>query len=168
VSGVADVFTREKRSEVMAAIRAKDTKPEIAVRRALYGMGLRFRLHVSALPGRPDIVMRKLMAIVQVKGCFWHGHGCLKGRVPGVNRPYWRGKIAGNKARDRRNERRLRARGWRVRTIWECRVRRSSPEDLEALLRDMLQDSSGSARAARPGGRRARRGHRTAHRLTCR
>jgi DNA mismatch endonuclease (patch repair protein) len=131
---VADVFTREKRSEVMAAIRAKDTKPEIAVRRALHAMGYRFRLHAASLPGRPDIVMKRLGLIVQVKGCFWHGHRCLKGRVPGLHRRYWLEKIAGNKARDARNERKLRALGWLVKTIWECRVRRSSPEELAAFL----------------------------------
>jgi len=139
VSRVADVFTAEKRSEVMAAIRSKDTRPEIAVRQALHGIGLRFRLHAPGLPGRPDIVMKRFMAIVQVKGCFWHGHRCLKGRVPGVNRPYWRAKITGNRSRDRRNERRLRAMGWTVKTVWECRVRRSSPEELAALLKALLQ-----------------------------
>jgi DNA mismatch endonuclease (patch repair protein) len=135
---VADVFTAEKRSAVMSAIRAKDTKPEIAVRRALHAMGLRFRLHQGGLPGRPDIVMRRLGAIVQVKGCFWHGHRCLKGRVPGVNRRYWRAKIAGNRARDARNERRLRAMGWKVRTVWECTVRRSTDSELLARLGTMI------------------------------
>lgn len=139
MSAVADVFTREKRSEVMAGIRSKDTKPEIAVRRALHAMGLRFRLHVPRLPGRPDIVIKKRMAIVQVKGCFWHGHRCLKGRVPGVNRRYWLVKITGNRARDKRNEKRLRVMGWSVKTIWECRVRRTDPEELPALLRVMLK-----------------------------
>ena len=122
----------------MAAIRAKHTKPEIAVRRALYAMGLRFRLHDARLPGRPDIVIRRRMAIVQVKGCFWHGHRCLKGRVPGVNRRYWLAKIAGNRARDARNERRLRSMGWSVRTVWECKVRRWRPEELAAVLRGLL------------------------------
>lgn len=139
MSGVADVFTPEKRSEVMAAIRAKDTKPEMAVRRALHAMGCRFRLHVARLPGRPDIVIKKLRTVVQVKGCFWHGHRCLKGRVPDGNRRYWRAKITANKARDRRNERRLRALGWRVRTVWECLIRRSSQETLTALLRRNLR-----------------------------
>lgn len=135
---MADVFTRAKRSEVMAAIRAKDTKPEIAVRRALHAMGCRFRLHAADLPGRPDIVLKKLGLIVQVKGCFWHGHRCLKGRVPGLHRRYWLEKIEGNKERDARNERKLRAMGWSVRTIWECRVRRSSPEELHASLAKVL------------------------------
>ncbi len=139
---MADVFTRAKRSEVMAAIRAKDTKPEIAVRRALHALGYRFRVHSAALPGRPDIVLKKLSLIVQVKGCFWHGHRCLKGRVPGLHRRYWLEKIAGNKERDARNERKLRAMGWSVKTIWECRVRRSSPEGLRARLLKILRRAS--------------------------
>ncbi|HEY8149779.1 MAG TPA: very short patch repair endonuclease [Vicinamibacteria bacterium] len=145
---MADVFTPEKRSAVMAAIRAKHTKPEIAVRRALHAMGFRFRLHDSRLPGRPDIVIGRLMTIVQVKGCFWHGHRCLKGRVPGVNRSYWLVKISGNRARDARNERRLRSQGWRVRTVWECKVRRSTADELSAVLRKLL-----SRRAERRGRR---------------
>lgn len=136
---MGDVFTREKRSQVMSRIRAKDTKPELAVRRALYLLGFRFRLHAARLPGRPDIVIKKHRMIFQVKGCFWHGHRCLKGRVPGVNRAYWLEKIQGNKARDRRNDRRLRALGWRVRTVWECRVRRWSPEMLAAYLRRAMK-----------------------------
>jgi DNA mismatch endonuclease (patch repair protein) len=129
----------------MAAIRAKDTKPEIVVRRALYSIGFRFRLHVPALPGRPDIVMKKLGVIVQVKGCFWHGHRCLKGRIPGTNTRYWRAKISGNRARDRRNERRLRALGWRVTTVWECMVRRSRGGTLIRFLRGTI----GAPRAQR-------------------
>ncbi len=151
---MADVFSREKRSQVMAAIRSADTRPELAVRRALHAMGVRFRLHVAGLPGRPDIVMRKRKLVIQVKGCFWHGHRCLKGRIPGVNRPYWLAKIAGNKARDKRNERRLRSMGWSVRTVWECRVRQSSAAELAAQLRAGVERSR--ARAAWPGVRRAR------------
>jgi len=135
----------------MAAIRAKNTKPEIAVRRALHAMGFRFRLHHPGLPGRPDIVMRRLRSIVQVKGCFWHGHRCLKGRVPGVNRPYWMAKIAGNRARDARNERRLRSMGWRVRTVWECTVRRSTDDELLARLRAVV----GRRKGRRAGASRA-------------
>lgn len=143
---MADVFTRAKRSEVMAAIRAKDTKPEIAVRRALHAMGCRFRLHAAELPGRPDIVLKKLGLIVQVKGCFWHGHRCLKGRVPRLHRRYWLEKIAGNKERDARNERKLRAMGWSVTTIWECRVRRSSPEELRELAGEIIRRARARSR----------------------
>lgn len=132
---MADVFTARKRSEVMARIRAKDTKPELAVRRALHALGYRFRLHDHSLPGRPDIVMRKHATIVDVRGCFWHGHQCLKGRVPGNNRAYWAPKLADNKARDRRNARRLRAMGWHVVTIWECDIRQWTAAQLTEHIR---------------------------------
>ncbi|MFI5350877.1 MAG: very short patch repair endonuclease [Elusimicrobiota bacterium] len=157
---MADVFTAAKRSEVMALIRSKNTKPEIVVRHTLHALGLRFRLHVPELPGRPDIVIKKLMLIVHVKGCFWHGHRCLKGRMPVGNRPYWREKLTGNKARDKRNDRRLRAMGWTVKTVWECRVRSSSPEELAIALCTMLLGLPPRARsmaipstAARKAGR---------------
>ncbi len=143
---MADVFTPKKRSEVMAAIRSKHTKPEIAVRRALSAMGVRFRLHVADLPGRPDIVIRKIRTIIEVKGCFWHGHRCLDGRIPRTNQAYWRAKITGNKARDQRNERRLRAMGWSVKTVWECRVRRSPDTELIVLIRRLLKLPPASSR----------------------
>ncbi len=122
----------------MALIRAKDTQPEIAVRRALHQLGYRFRLHDARLPGRPDIVLKKHRLVVEVKGCFWHGHRCLKGRVPVGNRAYWSQKINGNKIRERRNARRLRAMGWRVKVVWECDVRRWTREQLAARLRGLL------------------------------
>jgi DNA mismatch endonuclease, patch repair protein len=131
---MADVFTQAKRSQVMALIRAKDTKPELAVRRVLHRLGYRFRLHDASLPGRPDIVLRKHRLIIEVKGCFWHSHRCLKGRIPVGNRDYWLLKLAGNLRRDREKARRLRAMGWQVRTIWECEVRRQTPERLAICL----------------------------------
>lgn len=147
-----DVFTPEKRSEVMSRIRAKHTKPEIAVRRALHALGHRFRLHVPHLPGRPDIVLARHRTIILVKGCFWHGHRCLKGRVPKGNRPYWSVKLEGNKARDRRNERRLRALGWRVKTVWECSIRGWPEETLRRRVAGFLK------RRNRPAPNAQRRG----------
>lgn len=129
-----DVFTKAKRSEVMARIRAKDTQPELAVRRTLHRLGYRFRLHDSRLPGRPDIVMKKHRLIIEVKGCFWHSHRCLKGRLPVDNSAYWSAKLANNVRRDRIKARRWRALGWRTATIWECDVRRLPPERLSLRL----------------------------------
>ncbi len=134
-----DVFTAEKRSLVMSLIRSRDTKPEIAVRRALHALGYRFRLHDKTLPGRPDIVLRRYRLIVEVKGCFWHSHRCLKGRIPHGNRSYWAPKLAANQVRGRRNARRLRAMGWRVATIWECHVRRWTPDQLSSRLLQLLK-----------------------------
>jgi DNA mismatch endonuclease (patch repair protein) len=135
---MGDVFSPEKRSQVMAAIRAKNTRPELAVRQALYALGIRYRLHVGTLPGRPDIVIRRLRLAIEVKGCFWHGHRCLRGRVPGTNRPYWSEKIAGNRQRDKRNERALRRTGWRVVTLWECSIRRWPASTLSSRLEAIL------------------------------
>lgn len=144
-----DVFDKAKRSAVMSAIRAKHTKPEIVVRRLLHLMGHRFRLHVSTLPGKPDIVISRYRAIVDVKGCFWHGHRCLRGRKPKTNAPYWLPKIVGNKARDRVNRRRLRAMGWRVKTIWECEIRESDPRMLYQKLQAFLPLSAKPLTATR-------------------
>ena len=120
----------------MAAIASKNTKPELLVRQVLRLMGLRYRLHVTALPGKPDIVIARLATVLQIKGCFWHGHYCLGGRVPATNKDYWRGKIQSNRSRDLRNERKLRAMGWHVKSLWECSIRRSTASKLlERLIK---------------------------------
>ena len=115
------------RSQVMARIRAKDTKPEMLVRRGLHGLGFRYRLHARGLPGRPDMVLARYRAVIFVNGCFWHGHeGCPHFRVPKTRVDYWQAKIAGNKARDLANTGALLAAGWRVMTVWECSMRRET------------------------------------------
>ena len=144
-----DVFSKSKRSQVMALIRAKDTKPEMAVRQTLHALGFRFRLHDRSLPGRPDILLCRHGTIIQVKGCFWHSHRCLKGRMPYGNRPYWIAKLSANQARDRRNERLLRKLGWRVRTIWECAIRRWPRAELAARLSSLLSPGHGGPRSTR-------------------
>lgn len=106
------------RSRLMARIRSRDTGPELAVRSALHAAGLRFRLHARGLPGTPDLVFPGRRTVVFVDGCFWHGHGCC--RVPDSD--FWRAKIAGTRARDRRVRRLLRAGGWSVLTVRECRL----------------------------------------------
>lgn len=133
-----DWLTPAQRSRNMRAIRAKHTKPELVVRRALHSLGFRFRLHAVGLPGKPDIVMRRHGVVIEVKGCFWHGHRCLKGRVPRANRAYWLKKIQGNKSRDHHNARLLRRMGWRVETLWECNIRRWKREQLETKLKKLL------------------------------
>ena len=105
----------------MAAIRGRDTKPELIIRKGLHARGFRFLLHGRDLPGRPDLIFPKYRALIWVHGCFWHGHDCARGgRVPKANRDYWLAKVARNKARDAAAEAALMARGWRVETIWEC------------------------------------------------
>src|SRR5438093_11377021 len=97
-----DKFTSEKRSEVMAAIRSKDTKPELAAKRWLWSKGYRYARTSKGLPGSPDIVFPSLRAVIFVHGCFWHGHNCKRATLPSSNTLFWSDKIAKNRARDRR------------------------------------------------------------------
>lgn len=118
----------------MAAIRSRDTKPEVRVRRVLHGMGFRFRLQRKDLPGRPDIVLPKFRTAIFVHGCFWHCHRCKYGSVvPATRAEFWAAKRGGNVARDRRNRAALRRLGWRVVVVWECEVR------TEAAARAMVE-----------------------------
>jgi len=128
VASGTDVFTPQKRSEVMRAVKSSDTKPELALRKALHALGYRYRLHVKNLPGKPDLVFPKYRAVIFVHGCFWHGHSCKRGaRVPKSNVDYWVEKIARNKTRDRKNAAALRKLGWRVITLWECKLKTLDP-----------------------------------------
>ncbi len=113
-----DTVGPEARSRIMAAVRSSGTKPEVRARRLLHAAGLRFRANVRGLPGTPDVVLPGRGAVVFVDGCFWHGCPCS--RVPDSD--FWRAKIARNRARDRRDRRLLRAAGWRVFTVRECRL----------------------------------------------
>lgn len=107
------------RSEIMSRVRGKDTKPELVIRRGLHARRFRYRLHDKALHGRPDIVLRHWRSVIEVRGCFWHGHeNC--GRMSKSRQEFWGSKIAGNRERDVHNEAALRAAGWRVLIVWEC------------------------------------------------
>lgn len=107
----------------MQAIRSKDTKPELAVRRLVHGMGYRYRLHRKNLPGKPDLVFPTKEKAIFVHGCFWHYHGCNRGRMPKSNLDYWQQKLEGNRMRDRQNMKALRDLGWKTMVIWECESR---------------------------------------------
>jgi DNA mismatch endonuclease (patch repair protein) len=117
-SGV-DPLTAEQRRRNMSAIRGRDTKPEMIVRRALHAAGLRYRLH-GDLPGKPDLVFPGRRAVIFVHGCFWHGHDCPMFKLPATRQDFWREKIERNQARDAENEATLQRLDWRVMTIWEC------------------------------------------------
>jgi DNA mismatch endonuclease (patch repair protein) len=121
---MTDVFTREKRSQVMARVKGRDTTPELAVRRLLTKLGLRYRLHRKDLPGKPDVVMAGRKTVVCVHGCFWHGHDCARGaRMPKANNAYWTAKIGRNRERDERARTALAAGGWKTITVWECELK---------------------------------------------
>ncbi|WP_442579091.1 very short patch repair endonuclease [Mesorhizobium sp. ASY16-5R] len=112
------------RSRTMAAVKSKDTRPEMIVRRLVHRLGFRFRLYPADLPGKPDLVFRSRRAVIFVNGCFWHGHGCARGaRVPKTNTSYWLAKVGRNAARDISTKAALEKDGWRVLTIWECQTK---------------------------------------------
>lgn len=118
-----DTLTPAERSARMALVRAKDTKPELLVRRLVHGMGYRYRLHRRDLPGTPDLVFPGRSKVIFVHGCFWHRHaGCALARLPKSRGDFWLPKLTANAERDARNMRALRQLGWSVLTIWECQL----------------------------------------------
>ena len=144
-----DRLTKQQRSSNMAAIHGKDTKPEMVVRKWLWGHGFRYRLNHPRLPGKPDIVMRKYRTCIFVNGCFWHGHNVMYDvrckteeiiesseccKIPKTNCDFWVAKILRNKERDKEEQRKLAAMGWHCITVWECELKPSKREEtLESL-----------------------------------
>ena len=119
-----DTRTKEKRSEIMAAVRSKDTGPEMLVRRYLWSKGMRYRVHAANLPGKPDISVRRHKLAIFVHGCFWHGHAnCPRGRLPKSRLEYWGPKIRANKKRDLAIAEQLDKEGWHRVVVWECQFR---------------------------------------------
>lgn len=129
----------------MAAIRGKNTKPELIIRRGLHVRGFRYRLHDKRLAGKPDLVLPKYRAALFVHGCFWHGHDCPQFKWPATREKFWRDKIGGNADRDRRNEAALKAADWRVGIVWECalkgRGRRDPGEVIDKIARWLSSDA---------------------------
>lgn len=119
----ADTVTPAIRGRMMAAVKGKNTKPELAIRSALHKRGFRFRLHRKDLPGRPDLVFAGRSAVIFVHGCFWHGHDCHLFRWPKSREDFWRDKIKTNIERDRRQYQALAEAGWRTGTVWECALK---------------------------------------------
>jgi DNA mismatch endonuclease (patch repair protein) len=131
---MADILSPEQRSYCMSRIRGKDTKPEYVIRKGLFGMGFRYRLHERSLPGCPDLVFPKYRAVILVHGCLWHKHECESFRWPKTNAAFWREKITRNSRNDAKNLVKLNAAGWRVLTVWECALRRKPSVDLEKII----------------------------------
>jgi DNA mismatch endonuclease (patch repair protein) len=135
-----DIWSKEKRSAVMARIKSKDTKPEWVVRRYLYSRGYRYRKNVKKLPGSPDIVLRKYGVVIFVHGCFWHGHS-IDGHIPQSNSDYWRKKIERNQKRDELNKRQLLKMGWAVIVVWECQLKSSERNQTLKILEYYINKS---------------------------
>lgn len=122
---MTDIVDKQTRSRMMAGIRGKDTKPELALRRALHARGFRYRLHSNGVPGRPDLIFPKFRAAVFVHGCFWHRHeGCCYTTIPATRPEFWQAKFETNIARDSAVRTTLLESGWRVATVWECALRK--------------------------------------------
>lgn len=120
---MADHVTPERRSFIMSKVGQKNTKPEMVLRRALHGLGYRYRLYRRDLPGSPDLVFPSRRKVIFVHGCFWHGHGCRWGQLPKTRSEYWLPKIEANKERDNRALTLLSEKGWQAMVVWQCELR---------------------------------------------
>lgn len=121
----------------MRAVRNKDTRPELLVRKSLFVRGFRYRLNVRDLPGKPDLVFPRYHAVILIHGCFWHGHGCPLFKLPGTRTAFWQQKIDSNKLRDIIVQDKLHAAGWRVAIVWECALKGRHKTAL-SLITDQL------------------------------
>jgi DNA mismatch endonuclease (patch repair protein) len=132
---MTDVHSKQIRSYNMSMIKGRDTKPELIVRKFLFKNGLRYRINVKKLPGKPDIVLPMFKTVIFVHGCFWHGHsGCKYFILPATRTDWWQLKIQGNQKRDQKNENDLIKMGWTVLTIWECELKKSIEKKLTEIL----------------------------------
>ena len=139
---MADVVDKATRSRMMSGIRGRNTRPELELRQALHSLGLRYRLHVGDLPGRPDIVFPRFRAVLQVHGCFWHRHdGCKFATTPGTNKEFWSAKFLKNVKRDGQTRDLLDRMGWRTAVVWECAVRTKGASAIASRLREWLEGS---------------------------
>ena len=130
-----DIWNKEKRSECMSRIRSKNTKPELALRKALFARGFRYRVNDKKLPGKPDIVLPKYKTVIFIHGCFWHGHeDCKYAYIPKTNTRFWIDKITSNAERDKVNAEKLTALGWNVLMVWECEIRHTHKQNLTPLI----------------------------------
>lgn len=121
---MADIFSKTKRSEVMSKVTAKDTRPEIKVRKYLFSKGFRYRKNDKRFPGKPDIVLPKYKTVIFVHGCFWHHHeNCRAAVLPRTNHEFWKDKMQTNVKRDKKNQRDLKKLGWKVIIIWQCQIK---------------------------------------------
>lgn len=135
-----DVLTKQQRKQCMSAVRNKDTKPEMVVRKLVHSLGYRYRLHCSNLPGKPDLVLASKRKVIFVHGCFWHRHSCKKGKsIPSVREDFWREKLTNNRIRDKKNQRVLKRLDWRSLIIWECQTQSAKRDRLRRRIVDFLE-----------------------------
>lgn len=136
---MVDIVDSQTRSRMMSSIRGKDTRPELALRRALHKLGLRYRLHAKELLGKPDLIFPRHRAALFVHGCFWHRHhGCRFSTTPATRREFWIEKFSQNEERDRKVKGALIHEGWRVATIWECAIKRFGETEVAGQIESWL------------------------------
>lgn len=137
-----DIWSKEKRSDVMSKIRSKNTKPELILRSLLHKQGFRFRIHKKDLPGKPDIVFPKQKIAIFVHGCFWHFHSdCREGRIPPTNSAFWKNKLDRNVERDEQHRMKLEGLGWTVIAVWECDIENRLEQVVELLFSVLKRNS---------------------------
>lgn len=138
---MVDKFSKHKRSEIMSHIKSKNTKPEITVRKIIYSLGYRYRLHRKDLPGKPDLAFIKKKKVIFINGCFWHGHsGCKKSALPDTNYEFWNDKIKKNVNRDTLNYQRLKDMGWKYLVIWQCEIKNDNLENIKSNIIHFLNE----------------------------
>lgn len=140
MSVMADIISKEKRSEVMSRIKSKDTTIEIMVRKFLWSHGFRYRKNDARFPGKPDIVLPKYKTVIFIHGCFWHKHeGCKNATIPKTRTEFWLQKINGNVARDEVNIKKITEMGWHAITVWECELNKKTSDNRLNLLITQIQ-----------------------------
>lgn len=136
---MADVVPPEKRSNMMSGIQGKNTRPELRIRSMLHARGFRYKLHDKSLPGTPDLVFPRYKAVIQINGCFWHGHDCHLFKIPSTRTDFWLAKISSNIERDKINADLLHKMGYRLMIVWECALKGKMRKPLEGVL-DQITD----------------------------
>lgn len=147
---MTDVHSPEVRSKNMRAIRNRDTKPELLVRKALHAAGFRYRLGGCGLPGRPDLVFPKYRTVVFVNGCFWHAHDCRFFKIPKTRTEFWLKKIDGNRNRDAKVSLELAEMGWRVLVVWECMLAADADNQPALAIQRLIESLTVRADGRRP------------------
>jgi len=158
-------MTPEQRFKCMSHNRAKNTGPELLLRRSLWRLGFRYRVNDRGLPGSPDIVLPKYRTVIFVHGCFWHGHkDCKNYTVPKTNTDFWTAKITRNRQRDQDTWRQLEAKGWSVIIVWECELKKQRLQEAVETTASAIRKNGEILRSAQDDRRRAREDYRQARR----
>jgi DNA mismatch endonuclease (patch repair protein) len=138
---MTDIFSKEKRSQIMSKVKNKNTTPEIIIRKLLYSLGYRYRLNKKGLPGSPDIVFISKKKAIFVHGCLWHGHNCKRAKLPDSNKEEWRNKIIVNIERDNQVFNRLNDMGWNYLVVWQCEIKKRSIEEIKEKLIRFIENN---------------------------